>query len=129
MTVYVASTMTADVEYRLTEQVKQSAKEKERDLKMPKVLSVVTIKGGANLGQLPGIMTPKGIVTPVADEAFEWLIKDAAFLRHKERGFITIHEKEIKGDAAAMDMKHFDGSAPNNVEEGNTEDVPHSETA
>jgi hypothetical protein len=85
---------------------------------LPVLKRQVLIKGGANRGG-KHLVTPQGIVTSVSDEDLAFLKTNKAFLRHMERGFVTIIEqkKEPDADKVAKDMTPKDGSAPKTADD------------
>ncbi len=58
------------------------------------------------------IHTPKGVVTNVSDEDFNFLLENKSFQRHIKSGFITHDPKKIKAEKMAVNMTEKDKSAP-----------------
>ena len=71
----------------------------------------VTIKGGHGLAD-KHFVTPKGVVTKVTDSEMEMLLRNPAFKRHMDRGFMTYDKKNIEPWKKAANMAQKDGSAP-----------------
>lgn len=71
----------------------------------------VTIRGGHGLAD-KYLFTPKGVVTQVSDEEMELLLRNPAFKRHIDRGFMTYDKKKIDPAKKAANMAQKDGSAP-----------------
>jgi hypothetical protein len=100
---YVYSTITNPTAYI------EYAKNSSHDL--PVILKKVIINGG-HLVSNKHFVTPLGVVTVVSDEDMEMLNNNSAFIRHKERGFITVYKKNIDPEKAARNMAEKDGSSP-----------------
>ena len=71
----------------------------------------VAINGGSGLAD-KHLFTPRGVITHVSDEEMEMLLRNSAFKRHIERGFITYDKKKIAPEKKAANMADKDGSAP-----------------
>ncbi len=78
----------------------------------------VIIKGGhgINAAHDPknknNIYTPKGVVTAVSDADLDFLMSNPTFIRHMDRGFLSVDKKEVAPEKKAKDMAQKDGSAP-----------------
>jgi hypothetical protein len=75
------------------------------------ILRRVTINGGhgVNTKQL---FTPRGVVTQISDDDFEFLMKDEAFKRHMDAGYMSFDKKKTEPEKKAKNMADKDGSSP-----------------
>lgn len=72
----------------------------------------VLIKGGANVADRYSL-TARGIRTEITEQDLEELKKNQSFLRHEQKGFITVREDKVDAEVAvAAGMKQKDDSAP-----------------
>lgn len=79
---------------------------------LPKVISEVLIKGGANRANVHGL-TPLGIRTEVTDEQLESLKANKIFGRHCEQKLILVYDElEDPEIVARKHMQSADPSAP-----------------
>ena len=78
---------------------------------VPKLARFVAIKGGAGVAN-KNIVTPMGVATQVSDDEAKFLSSNPDFLRHMERGFVTIRDKKADVDVVAADMGALDKSSP-----------------
>jgi hypothetical protein len=79
------------------------------DLKNSTVIAI--IRGGANIiGK--NFQTPRGVATKVTQEQLDQLLKNPAFIRHKDRGFISVDKDEVSAEKKANSMEKQDKSAP-----------------
>jgi hypothetical protein len=119
MTVFVLSTMTNSVNYRVYRLVGD----------LPTPIDSVTIHGGAGIpsiksgfgdmnadGEGSPMWTAAGVVTPVSDAKYAMLKDHELFKKHLDRGHlkvvnkdITDNHKEVKKQVATMEQK--DGHA------------------
>lgn len=102
MTLYVYSTLSADVAYTNHEVGGGD---------MPVALPPVLIKGGAGIAN-DRLITPRGVVTEVTEEQVEYLRQNMTFRMHEKNGFITVEQRNIDPDKVAADMTGRDKSAP-----------------
>lgn len=100
--VYVYSTLTSDMEYRVHAQ---------GGADMPSVEASVLIKGGTNLPD-KRLVTPRGVVTAIDEDAMSWLQDNEVFRLHVSNGFITVSEHEMDAEKVSVDMEGRDQSAP-----------------
>lgn len=101
---YIYSTSTNDNLY-------SDAVHVEGGLQLPKVSKKVLVKGGANRST-KHLITPKGIMTSVSDEDFEFLQNNAFFKEHVKGGFLSFSDKIVTVDEAVANMEKKDASAP-----------------
>ena len=109
---YVYSTITAPTkycEYHPTPEGAASAR----------IKRTVLINGGANLAPSNRglssvvLMTPRGAVTRVTDDELGFLENNAAFKRHRDRGFLAVEAKEKDiNTVVSAGMNPQDESAP-----------------
>jgi hypothetical protein len=71
----------------------------------------VLIKGGHGVSN-KHFVTPQGVMTKVSDDDMSILLKNDAFKRHCEKGFMHYEKKYINPEKAAKNMENKDGSAP-----------------
>lgn len=71
----------------------------------------VTIKGGHGVAD-KHLVTPKGVVTKVSDQEMEMLLRNPAFIRHMDKGFMCYDKKNVEPFKKAANMATKDGSAP-----------------
>lgn len=101
-TVFVFSTLAADVEY--IEWLKTG-----NDL--PARGRSVVIKGGAGVAN-DRIVTPMGVSTQIDAAHLPWLEENHLFALHKENGHIVVQAKAADPEKVAADMNLNDPSAP-----------------
>jgi len=105
---YIFSTLTAGVDYVDWRKTEGGLHTKHK---------TVSIKGGANLADKHNAMyTPKGVVTEVSNEDFEFLLNHPIFIKHIENGFIRHEPKEVKIEKGIADLNAKDKSAPETPE-------------
>jgi len=104
---YVCSKLASDNRYALWKD------ESELPNDLPQIDKSVLIKGGSGVAN-KNVITPYGIVTEITDEQCEFLEKNEAFKRHKERGFVKILAKHPhdQTEKVAADLADDEGSAP-----------------
>ena len=78
---------------------------------LPVRQSVVLISGKANIMGKTNLVTPKGVLTTISEEAYKKIEKLPAFKRFVERGYITVESKLEDPDKVAKDMKSRDKSS------------------
>ncbi len=71
----------------------------------------VNINGGHGVAN-KHFFTPKGVVTQVTDDEMEMLLRNPAFKRHMDKGFMTYDKKNVAPEKKAANMAQKDGSAP-----------------
>lgn len=105
---FIASTMSASVEYPLYSKAPEGAKDY-----VPTVLKRVLIQGGANVALGRNLITSAGIVTKITEDDLALLEANDVFKVHKANGFIQILDtKPEDAEAVAADMTTRDESAP-----------------
>ena len=77
-----------------------------------RILRKVEIKGGHGVATIKNLHTPRGVMTAVSDDDLAWLMKNDAFVRHIDAGWISVDKKEVDGEKKAKDMNDKDGSSP-----------------
>lgn len=100
---YVASKISADVEYAGWSKGKNGLNKKEHS---------VLIKGGANVLNKKTMETPNGVITEITKEELEFLKSNSTFKRHEKGGWVKVFTSK---DAA---QKHADTVIKN--EDGKT---------
>lgn len=76
-----------------------------------RVVASVRIEGGHGKANHKSLITPLGVATEVTDEQLAILMENSSFLKHKDRGYITITGKREDSEKVAADMTSSDGSA------------------
>jgi len=71
----------------------------------------VKINGGHGINN-KYMFTPRGVVTQVSDEDFEFLMQDDAFQRHVKLGYMSFDKKKVEPEKKAKNMAEKDGSFP-----------------
>lgn len=115
--IYVYSTLTSNMEYRLY---------REGGADLPELVDSVLIRGGSNLPD-KHLITPHGVVTKIDAEKYSWLKDNEIFKLHSNNGYISISEHEIDAEKAASDMEGRDESAPLVAEDLAEDDRPTSD--
>lgn len=100
--VYVFSTLTGSVKYVLYAA---------GGADLPVADQEVVIAGGTNVPD-KHLITPRGVMTSVSDEAYSWLQDDEVFKMHVANGFISVSDKRADPEKVAGDMNTRDASAP-----------------
>ena len=115
--VFICSTASAPQQYFNHEDVK-SFREKslaDKSGTVPQPSRDIIIDGGANQRIAGSLETPRGVITPISEEDFDWLKNEDAFKRHVKNGFMSVVKEKTNANVAAQSMKDFDGAAPQNV--------------
>ena len=89
-----------------------------------KIVRKVTINGGHGVAT-KNLITPKGIMTKITDDDFEWLVQQPSFQNHMKRGFMSYDKNKIDPEKKAANMAKGDQSAPltpNDFEKGGYSD-------
>lgn len=109
-TIFVISTLTNDTSY---------GPYREGGADLPHKQTRVVIAGGANRADRDNrLWTPKGVATAITDEQLALCMADPIFIKHKERGFIVVTEREVNpDDVAVSDMTGRSKDAPITPEE------------
>ena len=76
-----------------------------------RVVASVRINGGHGKADHKTLITPLGMATEVTEEQLAILMENKSFLKHKERGYITVSGKREDAEKVAADMTVSDGSA------------------
>jgi hypothetical protein len=110
---YVYSTATCPISY--VQYAPTSENESERRSRggtsHNRVIKKVTINGGHGVANKV-LFTPKGVVTQVSDDDFEFLMQNESFKTHMARGYMTVDKKKVEPEKRAKNMADKDGSAP-----------------
>lgn len=101
-TFYVYSTLSNDQRYTAYNQGMGD---------LPIEAGSVTIKGGAGVAD-KRLFTPLGVVTAIDEAQLELLKTVPAFEAHQKNGFITVRDRKVDEEKAAVDMAGRDGSDP-----------------
>lgn len=104
-TIFVTSTLTNDTSY---------GPYREGGADLPHKQTRVVIAGGANRADRDNrLWTPRGVATMITEEQLTLCMADPVFLKHKERGFIVVTDKEVNPDEIAVsDMTGRSNDAP-----------------
>ena len=78
---------------------------------MPREDKSVLIKGGANIAD-KNFITPRGVVTTITEEDYEFLKENSMFKTHVDNGYITVEKSNTSIDKVVADMVARDESAP-----------------
>jgi hypothetical protein len=100
--VYVYSTLSASNRYTKYARGGNDIPREERS---------VLIKGGANVAD-KHLITPRGVVTEISAEDYEFLKDNVQFRKHVENGYITVEEREASIEKVVTNMEPRDESAP-----------------
>lgn len=105
---YVASTLTCDQRYAFWARNGGEAPVLERE---------ILIKGGANIAHprlmtVDGIVTQRGVLTPITDDEETLLQSHPLFQAHRKNGFVQILSHKANPEKVARDMTPKDTSAP-----------------
>lgn len=79
--------------------------------KLPRPGKRVRIQGGANVPDKT-LITPRGVVTKVTDEDYEFLRENRVFKLQVANGNIRVEDREHKVEKVVRDMTPKDGSSP-----------------
>lgn len=78
---------------------------------LPRPERTVSIMGGANVAD-KNFVTPKGVMTAITEEEYEFLQHNNLFKKHVENGFIVVEKSEHKVDDVVADMVARSPDAP-----------------
>lgn len=106
---HVISTGSSDVNYTEFRKTVEN-----KDIRQT-VVRQVLVKGGQGVMRRKELFTPyNGVVTEITDEEAEFLLRNEAFKRHMERGFVRIvnyHPDDKRASKELQTMEKEDDSA------------------